>query len=163
MAPKAWELNSETSLEKMKDTLNYLFERDLKKLIDELNAYRKEENIWKINGEIKNSSGTLAFHLVGNLNHFIGAIMGKSGYERDRDAEFSARDISREELITMIQNTIQEINGAILQFPEDWFSRTYPLEVFGKPMTYELFTIHLVAHLNYHLGQVNYHRRLLDV
>ncbi|PRY90789.1 uncharacterized protein DUF1572 [Mongoliibacter ruber] len=162
MEQEVWELNLEINDKIMKDALIYFFERDLKKLIKELDAYQNEENIWRVSGEIKNSTGNLSLHLVGNLNHYIGVHLGKSAYSRDREAEFATKGISRTDLIVMTENTIQEITNAILQFPEDWFSRTYPEDVFNESMTYEHFMIHLVSHLNYHLGQVNYHRRLLD-
>jgi hypothetical protein len=146
----------------MKDVLIQLFERDLKKLISELEAYKDEKNIWEVSGIITNSTGTLALHLVGNLNHFIGAVMGNTGYIRNREAEFSLRNIPRAQLIVQVLETIEVINETMSGFGENNFSSNYPLEVFGKPMTYEYFMMHLQGHLNYHLGQVNYHRRLLD-
>ncbi|MCR9015295.1 DUF1572 family protein [Aquiflexum gelatinilyticum] len=146
----------------MKDVLIQLFERDLKKLISELEAYKDEKNIWEVSGIITNSAGTLALHLVGNLNHFIGAVMGNTGYIRNREAEFSLRNIPRAQLIVQVLETIEVINETMSGFGENNFSSNYPLEVFGKPMTYEYFMMHLQGHLNYHLGQVNYHRRLLD-
>ena len=146
----------------MKDTLINLFDRDLNKLKNELKAYRKEENIWKISGEIANSGGTLALHLIGNLNFFIGTVIGNSGYVRDREAEFADRGVPRDQMLENIDNTIQVVTRAILEFPEDRFGDTYPHVVFKEPMTYEYFMFHLLGHLNYHLGQVNYHRRLLD-
>jgi uncharacterized damage-inducible protein DinB len=146
----------------MKNSLIFFFDRDLNKLKKELIAYKREENIWKVSGEITNSAGTLALHLIGNLNHYIGSEMGNSGYVRDRPAEFSKRNIPRNEILDDIDETRQVIANALLKFPEDWFDRKYPLEEFGYPMTYEYFMVHLVSHLNYHLGQINYHRRLLD-
>jgi hypothetical protein len=146
----------------MKDVLIQLFERDLKKLISELEAYKDEKNIWEVSGIITNSAGTLALHLVGNLNHFIGAVMGNTGYIRNREEEFSLRNIPRAQLIVQVLETIEVINETMSGFGENNFSSNYPLEVFGKPMTYEYFMMHLQGHLNYHLGQVNYHRRLLD-
>ena len=146
----------------MKDVLIQLFERDLKKLISELEAYKDEKIIWEVSGIITNSAGTLALHLVGNLNHFIGAVMGNTGYIRNREEEFSLRNIPRAQLIVQVLETIEVINETMSGFGENNFSSNYPLEVFGKPMTYEYFMMHLQGHLNYHLGQVNYHRRLLD-
>lgn len=146
----------------MKQTLKTLFERDLKRLQTELNAYSKEENIWKVDGNIANSTGTLVLHLLGNLNHFVGAVMGGSGYIRDREAEFSLRGVPQTEMSEAIDETIKVVTKALEYFPEGKFSEPYPLVVFAEPMTYEYFMFHLVGHLNYHLGQVNYHRRLLD-
>jgi hypothetical protein len=146
----------------MKDVLILLFERDLKKLISELEAYRDEENIWKVSENISNSTGTLVLHLVGNLNHFIGAVMGNTGYIRNREAEFSLKNVPKQEMLDQIVNTIKVIESIIAEFPESRYPENYPFEVFGYPMTYEYFMMHLQGHLNYHLGQVNYHRRLLD-
>ena len=147
----------------MKQTLIFMFERDLKKLQAELTAFSDEKLIWKVAGNISNSTGTLVLHLVGNLNHFIGSVMGNSGYVRNREAEFSNRGVSRTDMLTKIDSTIEVVTKTLLQFPEDRFKENYPHAVFGEPMTYEFFMFHLVGHLNYHLGQVNYHRRLLDV
>lgn len=145
----------------MKDSLIFYFDRDLTKLKNELKSYKEEADIWKIQDGISNSAGTLAIHLIGNLNHYIGANMGNTGYERDKEGEFTLRDIPLEEILMQIEETRQVITKALLEFPEDWFYRKYPLEEFGYPMTYEYFMTHLVGHLNYHLGQINYHRRLL--
>ncbi|TVP44464.1 MAG: DinB family protein [Mongoliibacter sp.] len=147
----------------MKEVLLNIFDRDLSKLKNEISAFRSEENLWKISGDIKNSAGNLALHLIGNLNHYIGAVIGENEYQRDKASEFSSKNISRTELLNQIDETKQIVSHVILQFPEDWLSRNYPEMVFDEPMTYEFFLLHLVAHLNYHLGQINYHRRLLDM
>ncbi|MGY6744877.1 MAG: DinB family protein [Cecembia sp.] len=145
----------------MKDSLIFYFDRDLSKLKNELKTYKNEADIWKVKEGISNSAGTLAVHLIGNLNHYIGANMGNTGYERDREGEFSGKPVPLKEILEEIEETRHVITKALLEFPEDWFSRKYPLEEFGYPMTYEYFMTHLVSHLNYHLGQINYHRRLL--
>lgn len=147
----------------MKQTLIFLFDRDLSKLKNELKAYRSEEGLWKTTHAVNNSAGTLALHLIGNLNHYIGAIMGNTGYVRDREVEFMLRDVPLGEILNKIEETKLVVTKALLEFPEDWFSRQYPEEKFGYPMTYEYFMFHLVSHLNYHLGQINYHRRILDL
>lgn len=146
----------------MKDSLIFFFNRDLDKLKQELKSYHAEDNIWKTSGNISNSAGNLALHIIGNLNHYIGSEMGSTGYIRNREAEFSLKGVSRDEILNQIEETKKTISNALLKFPEDWFSRKYPLEEFGYPMTYEYFMVHLVSHLNYHLGQVNYHRRLIE-
>lgn len=146
----------------MKQALIFLFDRDLSKLKNELKAYRSEEGLWKTTNTINNSAGTLALHLIGNLNYYIGSIMGNTGYVRDREAEFMLRDVPFVEILNKIEETKLVVTKSLLEFPEDWFSRQYPEEKFGYPMTYEYFMFHLVSHLNYHLGQINYHRRILD-
>ncbi|HEY5407636.1 MAG TPA: hypothetical protein VIJ92_11120 [Ginsengibacter sp.] len=79
----------------MTTTIAALFERDINKLIEEINLYKNEEDIWKIKEGISNSSGNLTLHLLGNLNHFIGATLGNTGYVRERDKEFSLKNIPR--------------------------------------------------------------------
>ena len=75
------------------ETLKSLFDRDLNKLCTEIELYRNEENIWKIDKEISNSAGNLCLHLIGNINNFIGAQIGKTNYVRHRELEFSLKNI----------------------------------------------------------------------
>lgn len=144
------------------ESLRSLFNRDLNKLKTEIEAYQKEENLWKIDKSIANSAGNLSLHLVGNINHFIGAQLGNTGYVRNRDLEFSLKDIPRTELIEKIEATVVMIDSVLPQLSEENLKKEYPLVVFENKMTTDYFLIHLVAHLDYHLGQINYHRRLLD-
>ncbi|MCG6958769.1 DinB family protein, partial [bacterium BMS3Abin03] len=118
--------------------------------------------LWEISGEIKNSAGNLCMHLCGNLQHFIGNILGNSGYVRNREAEFSTKDIQKEKLLDEINVTAKVVEKTISELKEDKFNEIYPVNVFGYEMTTEFFLVHLATHLNYHLGQINYHRRLLD-
>lgn len=144
------------------ESLRSLFNRDLNKLKTEIEAYQNEENLWKIDKSIANSAGNLSLHLVGNINHFIGAQLGNTGYVRNRDLEFSLKDIPRTELIEKIEATVAMIDSVLPQLSEENLKKEYPLVVFENKMTTDYFLIHLVAHLDYHLGQINYHRRLLD-
>ncbi|MDR2230225.1 MAG: DUF1572 domain-containing protein [Flavobacteriaceae bacterium] len=146
----------------MIETLQILFKRDLLKLKTEIESYQSEENIWKISQHISNSAGNLCLHLIGNLNHFIGAITGKTGYIRNREAEFSLKDVPRTQLTEMIDNTILVIENTLNNLSEDDLKKEYPLVVFEDKMSTEFFFTHLTAHLAYHLGQINYHRRLLE-
>lgn len=135
--------------------------RDLEGLKTEILAYDCSADLWRIDGDIKNSAGNLALHLCGNLQFFVGSIIGKSGYERKRENEFSDIDLPREKLLSLIDQTMTTVADALPKLTEDQLSSNYPLEVFGKPMTYSFFLTHLTGHLMYHLGQINYHRRLL--
>ncbi|MCL1668258.1 DUF1572 domain-containing protein [Elizabethkingia ursingii] len=146
----------------MIETLQILFKRDLLKLKTEIESYQSEENIWKISQHISNSAGNLCLHLIGNLNHFIGAITGKTGYIRNREAEFSLKNVPRTQLTEMIDNTILVIESTLSNLNEDDLKKEYPLVVFEDKMSTEFFFTHLTAHLSYHLGQINYHRRLLE-
>jgi uncharacterized damage-inducible protein DinB len=144
------------------ESLQSLFTRDLNKLKTEIEAYQSEEIIWKIDKNILNSAGNLSLHLVGNISHFVGAILGNSGYIRNRELEFSLKNIPRTELIQQIENTIEVVNSSLEKLSAEDLEKEYPIEPLGYKMTTDNFLIHLIGHLEYHLGQINYHRRLLD-
>ena|SRR6218665_2283573 len=143
-------------------TLKILFNRDLDKLKFEIESYENENSIWIIDKSIANSAGNLCLHLMGNLNTYIGVEIGKTGYIRNRPLEFSLKDIPRSELIEKIENTIIVVNNALDSLSETDLEKIYPQIVFEKEMTTGFFLVHLSTHLAYHLGQINYHRRLLD-
>jgi uncharacterized damage-inducible protein DinB len=145
----------------LNEILNELYERDLNKLKEEIEAFPSEESLWKIEDGISNSAGNLCQHLTGNLQHFFGAILGDTGYQRDRDAEFAKKDQTRAELIADIEAARASVKATLSKLTNEDFAKTYPVEVFGKPMTTGSFLTHLTTHFNYHLGQINYHRRLL--
>ena len=144
------------------DTLTSIISRDLMKLKAEIELYNDEKNIWIIDKGIANSGGNLCLHLIGNLNTYIGNEIGKSGYIRNRELEFSQKNVARNELITRIDETVAVVKGALNKMSEEELSHEYPLLVFDKKTSTEYFLVHLAAHLTYHLGQINYHRRLLD-
>ncbi|WDF64627.1 DinB family protein [Flavobacterium sp. KACC 22763] len=144
------------------ETLKTLFNRDLNKLKSEIESYQNESSIWTIDKSISNSAGNLCLHLIGNINAFIGAEIGKTGYVRNRPLEFSLKDIPKAELIHKVEDTISVVNNALDNLTEADLEAIYPQIVFEKEMTTGFFLIHLSTHLAYHLGQINYHRRLLD-
>ena len=144
-------------------TLQLLFRRDLEQLKRELDLYQNESRIWHTEKGITNSAGNLCLHLVGNLNTFIGMELGKTGYVRHRELEFSLKDVPRSELLAKVDETMAVVENTLANLTTDQLAAMYPKEVFGKPMTTEYFLIHLATHLMYHLGQINYHRRLLDI
>ena len=145
----------------IKESLLELFERDLGKLLTEINLYKEEDSLWLVKEGIGNSAGNLCLHLLGNLNHFIGAVLGNSGYTRDREKEFTLKNIPRKELVAGIENTIAVVKNTLTNLNEAELEKNFPIEVFGKPLTTGFFLMHLTTHLTYHLGQINYHRRLL--
>ena len=144
------------------EALIQLFNRDLSKLKHEIELFEHEENLWKVKGAITNSAGNLCLHLIGNMNHFIGGVIGKTSYIRDRHAEFNDKNISRETLNQMIDETKSVVTTSLQKMDSGSLSVNYPIQVFDEDMTYEFFLIHLVSHLNYHLGQINYLRRILE-
>ncbi|WJS96885.1 DUF1572 domain-containing protein [Flavobacterium johnsoniae] len=143
-------------------TLKILFNRDLDKLKFEIESYENENSLWIIDKNISNSAGNLCLHLIGNLNTYIGSEIGKTGYVRNRPLEFSLKDIPKSELIQKIEDTISVVNNALDSLTETDLEKIYPQIVFEKEMTTGFFLVHLSTHLAYHLGQINYHRRLLD-
>jgi hypothetical protein len=142
-------------------SVSKLLEHDLNKLESEINLYPTDESLWIVKGDIKNSAGNLCLHLCGNLQHFIGHVLGGSGYVRNRDNEFAAKGISKNELIKEIHATKFAVAEALKKLPASALENEYPVKLFDFPMTTLYFLIHLTAHLEYHLGQINYHRRLL--
>lgn len=144
-------------------TLKKLFNRDLHKLKVEIESYQNEASLWVIDQSIANSAGNLCLHLIGNLNTYIGATLGGSGYIRNRELEFSLKDVAREELLIQIDETIDIVNQTLDKITPEEIGAEYPLLVFEQKTSTEYFLTHLTTHLAYHLGQINYHRRLLDV
>ncbi|WP_316793777.1 DinB family protein [Pedobacter frigoris] len=134
--------------------------RDLAKLRTEIELYRDEQKLWHTEGEIANSAGNLCLHLIGNLNTYIGA--GNTGYVRDRPLEFSLRNVPRTELLKSIDDTIDMVASTLDQLNDDRLAEEYPQLIAGEKVTTGYFLTHLCTHLAYHLGQINYHRRLLD-
>jgi len=142
--------------------LRKVFIKDLEKLKDEIGLYRSEPNIWKIEKEIANSAGNLCLHLVGNLNHFIGATIGKTGYVRNREQEFSLKNVPQKELVLKVENTITMLDKVLKTMTDEELEVEYPLLVLKEKTSTGYFLFHLSSHLGYHLGQINYHRRLID-
>lgn len=143
------------------DSFVFLFEREIGKLEAEIKQYEDERWIWKTGGEISNTAGNLCLHLCGNLQHYVGAQLGNSGYKRNRPHEFSAKNISRELLLREIQKTKDIVVATLKKMNDEFLQEVYPEEVLGYPMTTGFFLTHLFGHFGYHLGQINYHRRLV--
>jgi len=144
------------------DSLKAIFDRDIEKVKQELSQYGNEKNLWKVQKNIKNSGGNLALHLIGNLKYFIGTILGDSGYVRNRDLEFSDKNVSIYDMIRQLDEVKTIIHNTFEKLSFEDLEKKFPVNVFGYEMNTLYFLMHLIAHLNYHLGQINYHRRLLD-
>jgi hypothetical protein len=142
--------------------LQKLYKRDLEKLLREIEAYQNEANIWRIEGHISNSAGNLCMHLAGNLNAYLGAALGGTGYVRDRPFEFAGRDIPRAALLEQVRETIRVVDTVLGHLTDKDLESEYPEEVTDGRVSTGYFLLHLAMHLDYHLGQINYHRRLLD-
>ena len=143
------------------EELNRLFQRDLDKLKQEIELYSDESDLWVVKDGISNSAGNLALHLVGNLKFFIGHDLGGVVYHRNREREFGAKGEPREGLITEVLEVKEILEKALLNLHPKRLDDMSLHAFFGHPMTIGFFLIHLYGHFNYHLGQINYHRRLV--
>ncbi len=146
----------------LKDTLIKIFEREFDKLKSEIEQYEDERKLWLTKEEISNSAGNLCLHLIGNMNHFIGAVLGETGYLRDRDSEFSLKDVSRESLLTQIEKTKEAVTNSLSKLSNEDFDTNFPVEKHDETVKMDFMLLHLLTHFNYHLGQINYHRRLIS-
>lgn len=135
--------------------------RDLRALAREVDAYPSDDLPWRTAPGTSNSAGTLVLHLAGNLEHFIGAVLGGTGYVRDRDAEFATRDLTRAELRGRIEAAAQSVDATLAQLLPERCEAEYPIPVGGGKLRTGDFLLHLATHLAYHLGQIDYHRRAL--
>jgi len=146
----------------LNEILLHLYERDLNKLRAEIEQYSNEADLWKTSGEITNSGGNLCQHLSGNLQHFFGAVLGGTGYVRDREAEFESKEVTKADLLAGIDAAEAAVKETLAKLTDEDLSKTYPLVVYDQPMSTGQFFTSLATHFNYHLGQINYHRRLLS-
>ena len=146
----------------LNNILAEFYERDTRKLIEEVNLFENEEDLWRTEGSVKNSCGNLVLHIIGGLNHFFGAILAHTGYVRDRDQEFTRKGVARKELVAQLEELIPLINQTINALTPEQMEAEYPI-FFDKPKTSVGYVlVRLLAHLDYHLGQVNYLRRILE-
>jgi uncharacterized protein DUF664 len=141
--------------------LSCLLARELATLRDELLAYPDERAIWAQPAGLPNCAGTLALHMAGNLRWFIGTQLGAMGYVRDREAEFAKRDVPRAELIAQVEAAADEVTRTLATLDPATLDEVYPLEVGGLRLNTGRFLLHLEGHFAYHLGQVDYHRRIV--
>ena len=146
----------------LNSVLANFYERDIRKLIEEVNLFRNEEDLWKTQGSVKNPAGNLVLHIIGGLNHLIGATLAQTGYVRNRDQEFIRKGVERKVLVAQLEELIPMIKRTINGSTQDEMNAEYPI-FFDKPKTSTSYVLlQLVLHLNYHLGQVNYLRRILE-
>jgi len=146
----------------MIDSLIQIYDRDLQRLHNQVEMYQSDNLLWTTVDGISNSGGNLCLHIVGNLRTFIGGQLGKTGYVRDRHAEFNDKNVSREEVLASVLDVREEVRRTLMSLTSSDLTKEYPMLVFKEPMTTEFFLMHLATHLSYHLGQINYHRRILE-
>lgn len=127
-----------------------------------MNSYQDEKAVWSTLEGIPNSSGNLTLHLLGNLNYFIGATLGGTGYVRHRDDEFLLKDILKNTLTEDINKTIIVIKNTLSALPDNDLEKDFPVAINNKIYSTSFVLMFLLSHLSYHLGQVNYLRRLIE-
>ncbi len=135
--------------------------KNLNSLMTEISLYNSEEDIWRVEEGISNSAGNLTLHLMGNLNYFIETYLGDTGYVRDRDREFADKDIPKLQLMSDLTETVNMLDITLSNLSNESLLEEYPTDKFGAGKTTGYILTYLLAHFNYHLGQINYHRRLL--
>ena len=137
-----------------------LFARDLERLAQELRAFPDTPALWRTAPGVSNAAGTLALHLEGNLREFVGRQLGGIAYVRDRPLEFSARDVPQSEIVRRIEAVRDGIPSVIAGLAPETLDRRYPEPYNGAPLSTGKFLLHLFGHLSYHLGQIDYLRRV---
>jgi hypothetical protein len=135
--------------------------RELRALERELGKYRDEAEVWSLPPGIPNSGGTLALHAAGNLRHFIGGVLGGDSYVRDRDAEFALRGVPRSELVSQLRAAAVAVESTMGRLDPAVLGQPYPLPVANRRINTGEFMLHLTSHLAYHVGQVDFHRRIV--
>ena len=142
-------------------TIQTLITRDLRAIRREIEAYPDDASVWRAVPGLPNTAGTLALHAAGNIRHFVGATLGRDGYVRDRDAEFARRDVPRTELLASIDAAIAAVDRSLPGVDDAVFDGPWPDPIAKRTVGARDFAVHLVAHLAYHLGQMDYHRRMV--
>lgn len=135
--------------------------RELTTLREEVLRFPDDAMLWGVVPGITNSAGTLALHVAGSLRHFVGAVLGGSGYVRDRAAEFADRGRTRAEVAEVLRQAEFEVVTALDGLDPARLSDVLPVPVAGVHPPAGRFLVHLAAHTGFHLGQVGYLRRVL--
>jgi hypothetical protein len=143
----------------MRATLQLLITRELRAIRREIEAYPDDASVWRPVPGQPNTGGTLALHIGGNIQHYLGAVLGRDGYRRNRDAEFARRDVPRAELVRGIDAAIASVERTLQRLPDSALAAPYPEPIAKRTVATEVFLLHLSTHLAYHLGQLDYHRR----
>jgi hypothetical protein len=138
-----------------------LFARDLARVARQLDAI-DDAHLWQVVPGVTNSAGNLLLHLSGNLREYIGRQIGGVPYQRDRPREFAANQVPRAEISGALAELVELIPAVIGRVEESRWDQMFPENVLGAPLTNRQFVIHLFGHLSYHLGQIDYIRRMLS-
>lgn len=137
------------------------FSKYLNQLRNEISQYKNESDLWKLTENISNTPANLALHLCGNLNHNIGSVIGNNGYLRNRDLEFSVKGVSREEILKTIDSTAEKVLPILDKLTTDDYTKPFPESSHGEEQSNIDAVTRVALHLAYHIGQINYHRRII--
>jgi len=135
--------------------------RELEAFAREVELFPDDESLWSTLPGVANSAGNLALHACGNLRHFVGAVLGGSGYVRDRDAEIATRSGRRQDLARQVRETAELVSDVLARVPGEALPAPYPKRHDGVQLRCDTFLLHLCTHLAFHLGQAGYLRRAL--
>jgi uncharacterized damage-inducible protein DinB len=143
------------------DVIEAILRRDIRGVRRSIEAYPDDETPWEQRPGLPNAGGTLALHVAGNIQHYIGATLGRSGYRRDRDAEFARRGVPRAELLAELDAADRAVVSGLAALSERSLAEPFPEPIANRAVTTEAFLVHIATHLAYHLGQIDYHRRIV--
>jgi hypothetical protein len=135
--------------------------RELEGFKRELALFPDDEAVWTTLPGVTNSAGNLALHLAGNLEHFIGAVLGRTGYVRNRDREFGQRSGPRENIYAELDKAIAVVRKVLPQVSDAALDQDFPEAVMGSKFRTGTFLVHLCSHAGFHLGQAGYLRRIM--
>jgi hypothetical protein len=141
--------------------LQRLITRELESFQREIELFPDDESVWRTAPGVANSAGNLAMHVCGGLQHFLGTVLGGTGYVRDREAEFGRRHESRAVIVAELRTTIGVVESVLSGPAERWIGKPFPVALYGLQVRTEIFLLHLATHAAFHLGQAGYLRRLL--
>lgn len=138
-------------------------------LIDELEELRDairaaadpltDQELWAKPIEPGNSVGHLILHLTGNLNYFVGAHLGNTGYVRDREREFTEKRLpAKAELLANLDDAVATFRRVVSSLSAEQLAASHPEERFGLVLK---ALVHLLAHFALHRGQISYLVRLV--
>jgi uncharacterized damage-inducible protein DinB len=139
-----------------------LYSREIEKLKNEVLAFESDDLIWRTPDTQVISAGNQCLYIAGSLQHYIGNIIGDSGYIRNKEAEMKAKNISRERLLEEIENMRQVVVDTLEQVSKTELQKQFPTNEFEEPVSTEFFLIHLLRKLSYHLGQISLLRQLVS-
>lgn len=143
------------------EELAAVYRRDLTRLIQEIQAFPDDATLWETRPGATNSAGNLAMHLEGNLREYVGRLLGGIAYQRQRPLEFSGKDLTRAELVERLEAVKEMVPAVLAALTEEQLDSTYPENVLGSPLTSRQYLLHTFGHFSYHLGQIDYLRRVL--